>query len=86
MKKLAWVLVIVGALNWGLVGLGMLITNSASWNLVDMIFGSGVLSAIVYVLVGASGVYVLLGHCGCKGCMGNSCKDCANGTCQTHQK
>lgn len=85
MKKLAWVLVIVGALNWGLVGLGMLVTN-APWNLVDMIFGNGMLSAIIYVLVGASAVYVLLGHCGCKGCMGSNCKACEGGNCQTHQK
>lgn len=44
-------LVLVGAVNWGLVGL-------LSLNLVDLIFGSwpGLVS-IVYILVGAAGVW-----------------------------
>ena len=43
-------LVIVGGLNWGLVGL-------FSFDLVAAIFGSGsALSRIVYILVGASAV------------------------------
>jgi len=43
--------IIVGGLNWGLVGL-------FEWNLVDFIFGSGsVLSRIVYVVVGASALW-----------------------------
>ena len=33
----AWVLVIVGALNWGLVGLGGFL--GGNWNLVNLIFG-----------------------------------------------
>ncbi len=50
---IAFVLVIVGALNWGLVGL-------FDFNLVDAIFGTGsVLSAIIYVVVGLSGLYVV---------------------------
>lgn len=85
MKKVAWILVVVGALNWGLVGLGMLVTE-APWNLVNMIFGNGMVASVVYLLVGVSAVSVLLGHCGCKGCEGGSCKACSNGTCQTHQK
>ena len=49
----AWVLVVIGALNWGLVGL-------FDYNLVDAIFGemSGV-SRIIYVLVGLSALYML---------------------------
>lgn len=48
----ALVLVIVGALNWGLVG-------AANFNLVDTIFGAGsMLSRVVYVLVGISGLVV----------------------------
>jgi uncharacterized membrane protein YuzA (DUF378 family) len=49
----AAILVIVGALNWGLVGL-------AHFNLVSAIFGQGVLSAIVYTLVGVAGAYQLV--------------------------
>lgn len=44
------ILVVVGGLNWGLVGL-------FNWNLVSAIFGVGVISRIIYVLVGASAVY-----------------------------
>lgn len=44
-------LVIVGALNWLLVGL-------FQFNLVDYLFGAGsVLSRIVYVLVGVAGLW-----------------------------
>lgn len=50
---LAWWLVIVGAVNWGLVALG--------FNLVSMIFGSmPMIETIVYALVGLSGIYLLL--------------------------
>lgn len=50
---LALILVIVGALNWLLVGL-------FSFDLVEAIFGSmSVVSRIVYILVGLSGLYVL---------------------------
>ncbi len=53
-KTLDWitmVLVIVGALNWGLVGF-------FDWNLVLAIFGDmSLVSRIVYALVGLSGIY-----------------------------
>jgi uncharacterized membrane protein YuzA (DUF378 family) len=45
----AFVLVIVGALNWGLVGL-------FRFNLVQALFGESALSSIVYALVGIAGV------------------------------
>jgi uncharacterized membrane protein YuzA (DUF378 family) len=48
---IAAVLVVVGALNWGLVG-------AAHLDLVAMLFGAGsVPSSIVYILVGLAGVY-----------------------------
>jgi uncharacterized membrane protein YuzA (DUF378 family) len=51
----ALVLVIVGGLNWALVGL-------FGFDLVAAIFGDmSVLSRIVYILVGLSAVYVLAG-------------------------
>jgi len=50
---IALVLVIVGAVNWGLVGLGI-------GDLVDMIFGSiSWLATTVYVLVGIAGLYLI---------------------------
>ena len=49
------VLVVVGALNWGLVG-------AANFDLVATLFGPmSVLSRLVYVLVGVAGVYQGLG-------------------------
>lgn len=48
----ALVLVIVGGLNWGLVG-------AFGFNLVDSLFGAmSTLSKIVYILVGLSAIYV----------------------------
>lgn len=60
----AFVLVVVGALNWGLVGL-------FNFNLVMMLFGSmPVVEKAVYVLVGAAGVYLAVTHKDdCKACM-----------------
>ena len=52
MTMVALVLVIVGGLNWGLVGL-------FNFNLVTALFGeASMLSNIVFILVGASAVYV----------------------------
>lgn len=59
LNTLAWWLVIVGALNWLLVGLGGL-TGAMGWNLVAMIFGSmPTLENLVYLLVGLSGLILL---------------------------
>lgn len=52
------VLVIVGALNWGLVGIGQYL--NANWNLVNIVFGAiPLLEVLVYLLVGLAGVYEL---------------------------
>lgn len=50
---IAWVLVVVGALNWGLVG-------AFDFDLVAAIFGTMTMpSRIVYMLVGLAGLYFL---------------------------
>jgi len=67
MRLVAFILVVVGAINWGLVG-------AINVNLVDMLLGAGTLAAkIVYILVGLSGVMMLInmGKCSC-----TSCKKC----------
>lgn len=54
MKQLANILLIVGGLNWGLVGL-------FNFDLVATIFGTmTLLSRIVYVVVGVAAVYALI--------------------------
>lgn len=66
MRKIAWFLVLVGALNWGLVGLGWLF-GGRDWNIVHLILGFSMkLEAIVYVLVGLSSIKLFF--CNCKAC------------------
>ena len=50
LQKTCLVLTIVGAINWGLIGL-------FDFNLVSTIFGNGsILERIVYILVGIAGI------------------------------
>lgn len=52
--QIAFWLVIVGALNWGLVGL-------MDWNLVASLFGTmGIVSRIIYILVGISAIWLIV--------------------------
>ena len=65
MKVAKW-LVIIGGINWGFVGLGMLLGKS--WNLVNMIFGTmPSIEAIIYVLVGIAAIMKIFG-CKCHKC------------------
>ena len=58
LKVIAAVLVIVGALNWGMVALGHFDLVAA---LLGMSFGqTSVLSSLVYGLVGLAGLYQLV--------------------------
>ena len=72
LHMIAWILVMVGALNWGLVGLGWVVGGGANWNVVNMILGSmPMIEGVVYVLVGLSAVYEIVMHKGmCKNCGG----------------
>lgn len=49
---IAIILLIIGGLNWGLVGV-------ANFDVVEYIFGTGTVALIVYVLVGLSALYKL---------------------------
>lgn len=54
LAQVAFILTIIGGINWGLVGL-------LDLNLVTAVLGtSESLVKIVYILIGASAVYVLL--------------------------
>ncbi len=73
------VLLIVGGLNWGLVGVAMLMDKAESWNVVSMLLGSmPTVEAVVYVLVGVAALVSIFG-CKCRKCTGGVCKDCAPG-------
>ncbi len=64
--SIAFILTIIGGLNWLLVGIG-------GWDLVAMIFGGGsVIARIVYVLVGLSAIYLIVTH-------KKTCKNCDKG-------
>lgn len=50
LQKIALVFTIIGAINWGLIGL-------FSFNLVEMIFGAGsFLTTLIYIIVGITGI------------------------------
>jgi uncharacterized membrane protein YuzA (DUF378 family) len=77
-KIIAKILVIIGGLNWGLVGLGVFFGKN--WNLVNAILGSmPKLEAIVYVLVGIAALMMII--CKCK-----KCSTCSCGSGTTEQK
>jgi uncharacterized membrane protein YuzA (DUF378 family) len=52
---IAWILVIIGAINWGLIGF-------FQWDLVAAIFGgqSAIVSRIIYALVGLAGLWGIM--------------------------
>lgn len=69
LHMLSWILVIVGALNWGLIGIGAFMGES--WNLVAMLLGGWPeVEWLVYVLVGIAAVYSVLTH-------KKTCRECA---------
>ena len=54
LKIIAFILCIIGSVNWGLIGL-------LNFNLVDTLFGVGsLISIIIYILVGVSGFISIL--------------------------
>ncbi len=54
--SLSKLLVVIGALNWGLVGI-------LNFDLVAAVFGKkSIISRLVYTLVGLSGVYLIIAH------------------------
>ncbi|KKU32311.1 hypothetical protein A3K29_05860 [Candidatus Collierbacteria bacterium RIFOXYB2_FULL_46_14] len=62
--KIAYALVIVGALNWGMIGL-------FDFNLVSTIFGAWPwLEKLIYILVGLSAIFEAMVHMSyCKYCL-----------------
>ncbi|HXK38596.1 MAG TPA: DUF378 domain-containing protein [Candidatus Paceibacterota bacterium] len=67
----AFILLIVGGLNWGLTGLGGFL--GGNWNVVNLILGSWpAVEWLVYILVGVAAVYEVVKH-------KQNCKDCGSG-------
>ncbi|WP_423062578.1 DUF378 domain-containing protein [Candidiatus Paracoxiella cheracis] len=68
---IALILVIIGAVNWGLVGI-------ANFNLVEFVFGGlTIVTKIVYILVGISGIVLIYSAAKC-------CSMCKGGGSSSH--
>ncbi|OGC86839.1 hypothetical protein A3D70_02645 [Candidatus Adlerbacteria bacterium RIFCSPHIGHO2_02_FULL_54_18] len=70
LHMVGFIFLVVGGLNWGLIGLGGFM--NADWNVVGMILGSWPqVEWLVYILVGLSAVWALVSHKGdCRTCSG----------------
>ena len=69
LHKTAAVFIFIGALNWGLVGLGGFL--GGNWNIINRLLGGWPqLEWIVYVLIGLSALSMLVVH-KCKACKMN---------------
>ncbi len=64
---LAWWLMVIGSINWGLVGLGKF--AESNWNVVNLIVnGVGIwpqVEWVIYILVGVAAIYGLFA---CRSC------------------
>ena len=59
LETIAFILVIVGGINWGLIALGAF--AGSNWNVVNMILGSWPqVEWLVYLLVGISAVWIFV--------------------------
>lgn len=69
LHKIAFVLLLIGGLNWGLVGVGGFM--GSDWNIVHMILGSWPsVEWAVYILVGVSAILEIVNH-------KSLCRNCA---------
>ncbi len=50
---IALILVVIGGINWGLIGL-------FNFNLITAIFGFGIITTIIYVLVALAAIYLIV--------------------------
>jgi uncharacterized membrane protein YuzA (DUF378 family) len=66
---IALILLVIGGLNWGLVGTGGFV--GGNWNVVNLLLGAWpVVEWIVYILVGLSALWILFTHKkSCRMCM-----------------
>lgn len=55
---IAVLLVVIGGINWGVIGVTGRVGDGL--NLVTFLLGTGILTNIVYILVGIAALYILL--------------------------
>lgn len=69
LHTIAFVLVIIGSLNLGIMALGSYTDNS--WNVVNLLLGSWpAVETLVYLLVGVSAIILMFSH-------KKDCRECA---------
>lgn len=69
LHMVAWILVMIGGINWLLIGVGGFI--GSDWNVVHFFLGSlPTIEWLVYILVGVSAVYEIVMH-------RSMCKECS---------
>lgn len=78
-RGIAMLLIVIGALNWGLVGL-------FQYDLVADLFGGSFTPSarMVYDLIGISGLIGLFTFC--RRCCSKSCCQCSSSSCQCSKK
>ncbi len=65
-------IVIIGGIDLGLIGLGMILGSMGNWNVLNILLGSApVLEAVVYVAIGVAAVMMIF-DCQCKKCKGST--------------
>jgi uncharacterized membrane protein YuzA (DUF378 family) len=60
---IAWILVIIGGLNWLLIGV-------ISWGIGDLFGADNMITRVIYIIIGLAALYELFTHKG-------RCKDCS---------
>lgn len=77
LKQIAYVLLLIGGINWGVYGV-------SGYDVVEVLFGQiPMIANLVYVLVGLSAVYIILNKyalCGCGTC---ACKEAEHSCCNS---
>lgn len=62
-KNIAFILVLIGSINWGLIGVSVFLRPFKNLNLVNLIFGNyPIIEFLIYILVGISGLYLIAKH------------------------
>lgn len=71
LHSIAFTLVIIGGINWGLMALGSYM--GGNWNVVNLILGSWpAVETLVYLLVGISAIILMFSH-------KKDCRECSSG-------
>ena len=53
-------IVVIGALNWGFVGMAHFLTDAANWNIVNQLFGgTEALEFGIYLIVGLAALWTI---------------------------